>query len=259
MISSKTHMAVALPTPPAKAAKEAASRARAKGGAKRHRDWPPRGEPIVFVDCPDPDNFDDGDRRCGESAAGLHGRVVLTGDYRPANFGVASRPFSVRTCARAADEVDVAGDSSWRLRATAAHLRSPRAHGRVAGLRPKFRAENLRRRRPPPTRRSPTPSTCTSFCLEGATSASPTRASSPSRRIARSWLIWMRRMTGVPRYGRCWRRALMTSCRSRVSSRTWMVRSSASSAGRSRRSRQLCDDDAFRDKVLNVSHGLRVG
>ena len=102
----------------------------AKGGAKRHRDWPPRGEPIVFVDCPDPDNF-----VLVVAANLLRGctRVVLTG--RPANFGVASRPFSVRTCARAADEVDVESDSVLALRATAAHLKSVAASQGCSELR----------------------------------------------------------------------------------------------------------------------------
>ena len=104
--------------PSRKSGKRGGIKGLAKGGARRHRD-PPRGEPVVFVDCPDPDNF-----VLVVAANLLRGctRVVLTG--RPANFGVASRPFSVRTCARAADEVDVAGDSVLALRATAAHLRS---------------------------------------------------------------------------------------------------------------------------------------
>ena len=87
-------------------------------GARRHREIP-RGEPIVFVDCPDPDNF-----VLVVAANLLRGctRVVLTG--RPANFGIKSRPFSVRTCARAADEVDVESDAVLALRATAAHLKS---------------------------------------------------------------------------------------------------------------------------------------
>ena len=105
--------------PSRKSGKRGGIKGLAKGGARRHRDSPPRGEPIVFVDCPDPDNF-----VLVVAANLLRGctRVVLTG--RPANFGVASRPFSVRTCARAADEVDVASDSILALRATAAHLRS---------------------------------------------------------------------------------------------------------------------------------------
>ena len=105
--------------PSRKSGKRGGIKGLAKGGARRHRDGPPRGEPIVFVDCPDPDNF-----VLVVAANLLRGctRGVLTG--RPANFGVASRPFSVRTGARAADEVDVASDSVLALRATAAHLRS---------------------------------------------------------------------------------------------------------------------------------------
>ena len=81
--------------PSRKSGKRGGIKGLAKGGARRHRDSPPRGEPIVFVDCPDPDNF-----VLVVAANLLRGctRVVLTG--RPANFGVASRPFSVRTCAR---------------------------------------------------------------------------------------------------------------------------------------------------------------
>ena len=43
--------------PSRKSGKRGGIKGLAKGGARRHRDWPPRGEPIVFVDCPDPDNF----------------------------------------------------------------------------------------------------------------------------------------------------------------------------------------------------------
>ena len=74
--------------PSRKSGKRGGIKGLAKGGARRHRD-PPRGEPVVFVDCPDPDNF-----VLVVAANLLRGctRVVLTG--RPANFGVASRPFS---------------------------------------------------------------------------------------------------------------------------------------------------------------------
>ncbi len=132
-------------------------------GAKRHRD-PPRGEPIVFVDCPDPDNF-----VLVVAANLLRGctRVVLTG--RPAIFGIKSRPFSVRTCARAADEVDIESDSVLALRATAAHLKSVAASQGCSDLKSTTAASRR-------TRRSRTPSTCTSFFLEGATSARPTTA-----------------------------------------------------------------------------------
>lgn len=52
-----------------------------------------RYETIVFVDCPDPDNF-----VLVVAANLLRGctRVVLTG--RPANFGVASRPVYKSNC-----------------------------------------------------------------------------------------------------------------------------------------------------------------
>ena len=105
--------------PSRKSGKRGGIKGLAKGGARRHRDRPPRGEPIVFVDCPDPDNF-----VLVVAANLLRGctRVVLTG--RPANFGIKSRPFSARTCARAADEVDIESDSALALRATAAHLKS---------------------------------------------------------------------------------------------------------------------------------------
>ena len=75
-------------------------------------------ECVIFVDCPDPDNF-----VLVVCAALLRGarHVVLTG--RPANFNVASRPFNPRTCARTPDEVDGPEDGRSALRASAAHLR----------------------------------------------------------------------------------------------------------------------------------------